>query len=446
MSESPLCLRAVNDGGVLAYRGIRYAALDGGARFAAAVPASGQLDTERLADVPVFPQLPSRLASAMGTGAENPQTEDAFYLNVWAPDGAEQLPVLIFIHGGAWMTGGGSNEWYDGARLSAQGLVVVTVNYRIGAVAHLAPVGAEHRPLQDLLLALQWVRENIRGLGGDPDRVTVAGQSAGGWYGHLLSLLPEAKGLLRRVAHLSMGTRSPWEPGHAARVRAAAASHLAPSTLAAAPTPELLRAGSRGLAENAGTRPLGYAASGYLPTAAPNIPEHFLDPDWAAARCHAEAVYLRYTADETGMFFFNSEPELGAGEAEADAFLASLPEADRPPLQLAGLSPYEQLVAASSWVQFQRFPTELAEAYSAKGIAASLHVFSHRSALPGLLSGHCLDLPFQFGNREAWADAPMLHGLNDDEFEELAAELISELSEFAAGSSNQAIPTADGRA
>jgi len=433
LGKSTLCLKAVNEGGVLAYRGIRYAALDGGTRFAAAVPASGQMDTARLAEVPVFPQLPSRLVPAMGTGAENPQAEDAFYLNVWAPDGAEQLPVLFFIHGGAWMTGGGSNEWYDGSRLSAQGLVVVTVNYRIGAVAHLAPVGAEHRPLQDLLLALQWVRDNIRGLGGDPDRVTVAGQSAGGWYGHLLSLLPEAKGLLHRVAHLSMGTRSPWEPDHAARVRAVAASQLAPATLASAPTPDLLRAGARGLAENAGSRPLGHAAAGYLPTAAPNIPEHFLDPEWAALHCHAEAVYMRFTADETGMFLFNSEPELRAGEAEADAFLASLSDDDRPPAQLTGLSPYEQLVAASSWIQFQRFPTELAEAYLANSIPASLHVFSHRSALPGLLSGHCLDLPFQFGNRRAWVDAPMLDGLDDDEFEELAADLISDLSQFAAG-------------
>jgi para-nitrobenzyl esterase len=142
---------------------------------------------------------------------------------------------------------------------------------------------------------------------------------------------------------------------------------------------------------------------------------------------------MRFTADETGMFLFNSEPELRAGEAEVDAFLASLSDADRPPRQLTGASPYEQLVATSSWIQFQRFPTELAEAYSAAGVPASLQIFSHRSALPGLLSGHCLDLPFQFGTRRAWADAPMLDGLDDEEFEELAAALISELSEFAAG-------------
>lgn len=426
-------LHAVNDGGVRAYRGIRYAALEGGARFAAPTPATGQLDVSRLADVPVFPQLPSRLAAAMGAGAENPQTEDAFYLNVWAPDGADRLPVLFFIHGGAWMTGGGSNEWYDGSRLAAQGLVVVTVNYRIGPVAHLAPPGPEHRPLQDLLLALRWVRDNIGRLGGDPDRVTVAGQSAGGWYGHLLSLMPEAEGLLRRVALLSMGTRAPWEPAHAERVRAAAAGHTAPHPLAAASLPDLLRAGARGLADTAGARPLAHAASGYLPTAAPNIPERFLDPQWAAGHCHAEAVYARYTAEETGMFLFNSGPERQAQAPEADDFLTGLPGPDHPPVDLAGLNPYEKLVAASSWIQFQRFPTELVTAYNEAGIPAALHVFTHRSALPGLLSGHCLDLPFQFGTRTAWADAPMLEGLGEEEFEDLSAPLVAELTAFTTG-------------
>jgi para-nitrobenzyl esterase len=426
-------LHAQRDAGVLAYRGIRYAELDGAARFAAPRAATGQLKTDRLAEVPVFPQLPSRLAAAMGSGAENPQAEEAFYLNVWAPDGADRLPVLFFIHGGAWMSGGGSNEWYDGAELAREGLVVVTVNYRLGAVAHLAPPGHEHRPLQDLLTALRWVRENIEALGGDPDRVTVAGQSAGGWFGHLLSVLPEAQGLLRRVAHLSMATREPWDAPHAARVRSAAAGEQAPDWLAVAPLPLLLRAGIRGLAETAGTRPLGHAASGYLPTQAPNIPERFLDPEWAAGQCHVEAAYIRYTADETGMFFFNSEPERQATAGQVDAWLATLPEDDRTPGDSAGMDPYERLVAASSWIQFQRFTNELASAYTAAGIPASLKVFSYRSPLPGLLSGHCLDLPFQFGTRAAWADAPMLRGVPDDLFDELSRGLISELASFAAG-------------
>jgi para-nitrobenzyl esterase len=109
------------------YLGIRYADLAGARRFAApvALPAGArvvQCEADRLAEVPIFPQLRSRLADALGEGGlENPQREDAFYLNVWAPDGADRLPVLFFIHGGAWMSGGGAVRWYEGTHLAAQG-------------------------------------------------------------------------------------------------------------------------------------------------------------------------------------------------------------------------------------------------------------------------------------------------------------------------------------
>ncbi|MCG2624809.1 carboxylesterase family protein [Arthrobacter sp. I2-34] len=429
-------LRGRSDGGVTSFLGIRYAKLDAGVRFGAPVPAAGQLDAARPAEVPVFPQLPSRLAAAMGSGTPNPQDDDAFFLNVWAPEGADKLPVLFFIHGGAWTSGGGANEWYDGARLAAQGLVVVTVNYRLGPVGLLAPAGhgEPHLPLQDLLCALRWVNANVAALGGDPERVTVAGQSAGGWYGHLLTLLPETRGLLRRAAHLSMATRAPWDPARHRAVVSAAATRLDGAPLHTVPAQALLRAGAQALRATTGPRPLGHAASGYLPTASPDIPGRFLDPAWCAGSCHAEAVLFRYSAEETGTFFFNSGPELAATATQVDEWLAALPPADLPPgLAVRKADPYETLVAVSSWVQFQRFPTELAAAYTHAGIPAELRVFTHRSALPGLLSGHCLDLPFQFGNRQAWADAPMLQDLDDDGFEAVVAQTVTELAGFVTG-------------
>ncbi|MFD1212856.1 carboxylesterase family protein [Arthrobacter sp. GCM10027362] len=83
-----------------------------------------------------------------------------------------------------------------------------SANYRIGSVGHLAPTAGPHLPHEDLLCAPRCVNTNIAALGGGPDRVT-AGQSAGGWYGHPFSVLPEARGLLHRVAHLSMAARAP---------------------------------------------------------------------------------------------------------------------------------------------------------------------------------------------------------------------------------------------
>jgi len=437
---------------VHAWYGLRYAQVP--ARFAAPDPAGGRLHAHRLADVPVFPQLPSRLAAAMGEGRPNPHSEQAFFANVWAPAQADGLPVVLFIHGGAWTTGGGSMEWYDGGALAARGLVVVTVNYRIGALGHLGRAEAHALPLPaaDLLLALRWTAANAAAYGGDPGRITIAGQSAGGWYGHLLSVLPETRGMIRRVAHLSMGTRAPWTPRQQAEVTLAAGRAL-PGGVDGADVGELLPAGARALQAwradpgnkdtgngDAGNEGLGHAASAYLPVASAGLPGRLLDPGWAAEACHAEAVYLRYTGDESAMFFFGSDPHLLATQGQVDDALGRWEAADLPEALIrngayagadSGLSPYRQLVAASSWRQFQRFPSEYAGALRADGRDVTLEVFEEESPQPHLHSAHCLDLPFQFGTREAWADAPMLRGLDPDRFEAVSERLVSGLARFA---------------
>jgi para-nitrobenzyl esterase len=380
----------------------------------------------------------------MGHGKQNPQSEDAFFVNVWAPADAEGVPVLLFIHGGAWVTGGGSMEWYDGAILASQGLVVVTVNYRLGALGHLGQAKACDLPLPaaDLLLALHWVADHIRTFGGDPNRITVAGQSAGGWYAHLLSVLPHTRGLVHRVCLLSMGTRKPWTPQRQVEVTRKAAELLGGADLSAVPANALLDASAKAL----GAEPpaLGYAPAAFLPVASGGLPGRLLDAEWAAQACHAEAVYLRNTSDESATFLFTSPGQTGATQAQVDAALSAWDLTDLPPVLqrhgayigvASGLSPYRQLVAASSWRQFQRFPTEYAAALLAAGIPARLETFSEEGDLPGLHSGHCLDLPFQFGTQRAWEDAPMLRGFDDDRFEAIAHRLIRRLVAFVAGDS-----------
>jgi para-nitrobenzyl esterase len=94
---------------------------------------------------------------------------------------------------------------------------------------------------------------------------------------------------------------------------------------------------------------------------------------------------------------------------------------------------YEKVVTVSSWLQYQGPIRDLASAYSAAGRAVTTRTFTHRSPVEGQLSGHCLDLPFQFGTREEWADAPMLRGCSDDTFDALSHQLIRELVDFAGG-------------
>lgn len=441
-NDLPSSEETVNRTGMQSWLGIRYASTDG--RFMPARPASGRLPVGRLAEVPVFSQSPSRLAAFMGFGRANPQSEDAFFLNVWAPKDADGLPVMVFIHGGAWMSGGGSQEWYDGARLASLGTVVVTVNYRLGALGHLGDQsgGVLPLPVNDLILSLQWVQEHIGRCGGDTNRVTVVGQSAGGWFGHLLSVLPQTRGMFHQVAHLSMGTRTPWPASHQQQVHQSAAQTVAPADLTEIPVAQLLQAGGRALQSHAVTpnqTPLSHAPSGYLPVQTSGLPISLLDPDWSAGSVHARAVYLRWTTDESAAFFWNSEKHLLATQDDVDADLGIKPVTDLPP-QLtrdgryigadSGLTPYRQLVAASSWAQFQRFPSHYAHALQRSGIHTVLDTFTHTSPLPHLHSAHCFDLPFQFGNAAAWQDAPMLRGVTDDDFERLSEETMRHLVAF----------------
>ncbi len=139
-------------------------------------------------------------------------SEDCLYLNIWtpAPDLRHRLPVLVWIPGGGFVAGSGSVAVYNGASLAAQGVVVVTINYRLGVFgffttpALAAQAAREHEPpgnygLQDMIAALQWVQRNIAAFGGDPDAITLGGQSAGAMAVHDLIVSPLATGLFQRA-------------------------------------------------------------------------------------------------------------------------------------------------------------------------------------------------------------------------------------------------------
>ena len=139
-------------------------------------------------------------------------SEDCLYLNVWAPVQDTPCPVLVWIHGGAFCQGSGSVPIYDGQALAARGVVVVTLNYRLGVLGFLAHPDLAREPtqavtgnygLQDQVAALQWVQANIAAFGGDPDAVTIAGQSAGAMSVHMLVASPMASGLFHRAIALS---------------------------------------------------------------------------------------------------------------------------------------------------------------------------------------------------------------------------------------------------
>ncbi len=131
--------------------------------------------------------------------------DNCLNLNVFTPElGASGLPVLVWIHGGGFFAGGNASPWYRGLRFARDGVVLISINYRLGVEGFLhVKDGPSNRGVLDWLAALEWVQENATAFGGDPSNVTIAGQSAGGMACALLLSMPAARGLFRRVVSMS---------------------------------------------------------------------------------------------------------------------------------------------------------------------------------------------------------------------------------------------------
>ena len=193
--------------GVAAFRGIPYAAPPvGGARFRAPTAARPWTGVRPALDMgPACPQLIDDDPTENGAAV---MAEDCLFLNVWTPKvDAAKRPVLVWIHGGAFVVGSSRNSFYEGSRLAARGdVVVVSINYRLGAWGFLSLSALDpgyresaNLGLLDQVAALQWVRDNIAHFGGDPANVTIFGESAGASSVGALLSMPLAKGLFAKA-------------------------------------------------------------------------------------------------------------------------------------------------------------------------------------------------------------------------------------------------------
>ncbi|QBB72282.1 carboxylesterase family protein [Pseudolysobacter antarcticus] len=151
---------------------------------------------------------PATLVPNLYTSDIKPTSEDCLTLNIWAPAQATKAPVFVWIHGGALVKGASKERLYDGAKLAAQGVIVVSINYRLGVLGYLAhpELSAESKRgisgnygLLDQIEALRWVKANIAAFGGDPANVTIAGESAGGLSVMYLMASPDARGLFAKA-------------------------------------------------------------------------------------------------------------------------------------------------------------------------------------------------------------------------------------------------------
>ena len=202
---------------VLAFRGVPYAQPPvGDARWRPPAPVEAS-DVVRRAQAfgPVCWQRPREMSSLYARGDLN-TNEDCLYLNVWTPAGDAEaaLPVMVWFHGGGHNAGAGSPRIFDGTALARKGVVLVTINYRLGPFGFLAhPALTAESPhgssgnygLLDQVAALEWVRDNIAAFGGDEGNVTIFGQSAGSWTVCYLMASPLARGLFHKAIGQSGG-------------------------------------------------------------------------------------------------------------------------------------------------------------------------------------------------------------------------------------------------
>jgi para-nitrobenzyl esterase len=187
---------------IATFKGIPYAAAPvGPLRFAAPQPPP-RVDVVDATDYGATVSTPPQRSPEIDMLLPDPVRagRQPLNLNVWTPDTTGRLPVLVWVHGGGFVTGAGSTDVYDGTAFARDGVVTVTFNYRLAVEGFVAIDGAPHnRGLLDQVAALEWVRDNIAAFGGDPGQVTVAGESAGAMSVVTLLSMPRARGLFHRA-------------------------------------------------------------------------------------------------------------------------------------------------------------------------------------------------------------------------------------------------------
>jgi para-nitrobenzyl esterase len=401
--------RGAGPNGVAAFRGIPFAQPPvGDLRFAAPRPA---WPWDGVRDAAAFGPPPPQSAYAVTPappGAPGADPDDWLTVNVFTPDpGAAGLPVLVWIYGGAYRAGSSNLPGYDGTPLARQNVVLVTFNHRVGVegYAHLPGVPA-NRGLLDQVAALRWVRENIAAFGGDPDRVTVFGESAGAGAIAALLVMPDAAGLFRRaIAQSVPGTF--FTPALAADITAAIAAQAAlPSTAEAFAAADPARLTAAADAVRPGDHVGRWGPVAYTPTPFSPVVDGEVLPvaPWRAVATGAGRdidLITGHTRDEYRLFMhihglrgrvtaeLASAALAALGPAEGEkAYRAAYPDADPETL-------FE--LVHSDWLF--RMPTlHLAQAHAAAGGRTFLYEFRYPASATNLGACHAIDVPLVFGN------------------------------------------------
>jgi para-nitrobenzyl esterase len=445
-------LRGQSLDGVDVFRGIPYARPPvGQQRWRPPVPApawTGVRDATRFG--PACHQPPSRPGSIYAPAQDPSMSEDCLSLNVWAPAGARDAPVFVWIHGGALSAGTSSDPMYDGAALAARGLVVVSINYRLGVLGYLAhpDLSGESADgisgnygLLDQIEALRWVQRNITAFGGDPGNVTIAGESAGALSVMYLMAAPAAHGLFHKAVAQSaymMSMPALRETAHG--MPPAEESGLALSrTLGIRGLARLRAADAQGLtvqAATAGFMPLGNVDGRTLPAQLVDVFDRGQQAPVPilAGFNEGEIRSLRFLLPPQPADAAAYETAIRAAYGDlADAMLQRYPSTDLDAAMLATTRD-----ALYGWTA-----ERLVRSQTALGLASYLYFWDHAypaATAAGLHAFHAGEIPYALGTLRgtppAWPKSP-----DTDAEHALADALQGYWASFAAGGR----PTAAGQ-
>jgi len=426
-------LRGASEKGVVVFRAVPYAAPPiGESRFAppqAVQPWRGVRDATK--DGPIAPQGRSRLAHVMGD-FESSQSEDCLTLNIWTPAADDKKrPVMVWIHGGAFSSGAGSLPWYSGERFAAQGNVVfVAINYRLGALGflYLPGVSSGNLGLLDQVAALRFVHDNIAEFGGDPDNVTVIGQSAGAASIAILMTMPQGGGLFHRAIMQStpFGRMSrTLEDAQRIGRRLAEILRLKPEQvdeLKFLPFNQLIAAqGELGRLE----KKFADALAPFWPTIDGRVYPGEVALALKAGAGSAIDTMIGTTREEMGAFYCIDREIADADQGAIEGVFAAMFKSDHEPYY----DEFRKMRASSSNAallgdlmtdaMFRIGSLRMAEVRADQGHPAYVYQFDWQSPA-GFEACHCVEIPFVFDNFDHWTESPMLKGGDSEEMKGLA--------------------------
>ncbi|MBX9460475.1 MAG: carboxylesterase family protein [Brevundimonas sp.] len=404
-------VRGRAEGDILTFKGIPYAAAPVGQnRWRPPLPAppwSGVRDAGAYgpACIQPTPGAPHIYSDDLGA-----TSEDCLTLNIWTGSAAGKAPVIVWIHGGSLVAGSSKERLYDGTRLAQEGVVVVSINYRLGVLGFLAhpdlsaesPAGVSgNYGVMDQVAALRWVRDNIEAFGGDPDNVTIAGESAGGLSVVYLMASPLARGLFdKAIAQSAYMISTPELKAARFGAPSAESAGAAVALRLQAPSLRVLRGMDPQVLTDQAAR------SGFAPFAAVDgviLPRQLVDVFDRGEQARVPVLAGFNSGEIRSLRFLAPPVPASAADYErvirerygdlADEFLRLYPPSDMG----------ESILATTRDALYGWTSERLVRSQTAAGQPSFLYLFDHGYPAAdgaGLHAFHASELPYMFGNLE----------------------------------------------